>query len=100
MSLDEFAKQWSGNLLLAVPTVRLDPRRIGNSASPWQRLELLRSQQSIMLEAMVCALCLTLLAVVMLFEQHHYRSLPPMADFVSSRPVEPVAENGPWGGTL
>ncbi|HVX16033.1 MAG TPA: peptidase domain-containing ABC transporter [Pirellulales bacterium] len=72
MPLDEFAKQWSGNLLLAVPTVRLDPCGIGNSVSPWQRLvELLRSQQSIMLEATVCALCLTLLAIATSYFVQH-----------------------------
>jgi len=72
MQLDEFAKQWSGHALLAVPTVRLDPRGIGDSVPPWQRLiDLLRPQQWVLVEATMCALCITLLAIATSYFVQH-----------------------------
>jgi ABC-type bacteriocin transporter len=72
MKVEEFGEQWTGNMLLAVPTTQLDAQPTGNIPSPSQRLlGLVRPHQWIMVEAMLCALCMTLLAIsTSYFVQH------------------------------
>ena len=72
-SLEQFTAQWTGNLLVAVPdpTTPL-PRSHGQRRSAWRRfLHLLRPHTAILLEVMLCALLMTLLATsTSLFVQH------------------------------
>lgn len=73
LSREEFCRRWSGYLLLLTPDQPLHrPDGHDMTANPWRRfLRLLRGQLSILAEAFVCAIMLTLLGVtIALFIQH------------------------------
>lgn len=61
---DLFGQQWSGNLLLATPDNLRACRKLKTPQSPWTRfLGLLAPHWPILVEVIVCALLMTLLAV-------------------------------------
>jgi ATP-binding cassette subfamily B protein len=68
----EFAASWSGNLLLLVPEQLDAARRAGRRVGPWGRmLGLLRPHTGVLLEAVFCALLMTLLGVTTSYFVQH-----------------------------
>jgi ATP-binding cassette subfamily B protein len=73
LSRDEFCRSWTGCLLLAVPEPNgsVAGRNTG-PVSPWRRLlGLLGSQRSILVEAFVCAVLMTVLGVATSYFVQH-----------------------------
>jgi ATP-binding cassette subfamily B protein len=65
LSRDEFCKKWTGYLLLIVPQQKLPTVEVGGPPlSPWRRfLAMLTPHSAILLEAVFCALIMTLLGI-------------------------------------
>jgi ATP-binding cassette subfamily B protein len=65
ISRDEFCRMWTGYLLLVVPQQKLPTVEVGDAPfSPWRRfLALLTPHSPILLEAVFCALLMTLLGI-------------------------------------
>jgi ATP-binding cassette subfamily B protein len=65
LSRDEFCRQWTGYLLLAVPEPNAGPAtRSGAPVSPWRRfLRLLSPHTAILTEAFACAVLMTVLGI-------------------------------------
>jgi len=65
LSRDQFCRRWTGYLLLIVPEPTAPPAGAsGGQVSPWRRfLGLLGSHKSVLAEAFVCALLMTLLGL-------------------------------------
>src|SRR5262249_8387056 len=65
ISRDEFCRMWTGYLLLVVPQQKLPTVEVGDTPlSPWRRfLALLAPHSHILLEAIFCALLMTVLGI-------------------------------------
>ena len=64
LSREEFCRRWTGYLLLLVPERQASAAAVRTPASPWGRfLGLLAPHTSVLLEAFVCALLMTVLGL-------------------------------------
>jgi ATP-binding cassette subfamily B protein len=73
LSRDEFSRRWTGYLLLAVPQQKSAAGPAGSApASPWRRfLGLLAGHKSVLVEAVFCALLMTVLGVATSYYLQH-----------------------------
>jgi len=68
----DFCRDWTGNLLLAVPLMAASRRSRRGPVRPWRRfLELLRAHKIVVLQTTFCALLLTILGVSTSFFVQH-----------------------------
>jgi ATP-binding cassette subfamily B protein len=73
LSREEFCERWTGHLLLAVPQDKSPAAPAGTApANPWRRfLGLLAGHKSVLVEAVFCALLMTILGVATSYYVQH-----------------------------